>query len=739
MLPSAHSAVLYIETDYIYLFCLPESFFPVPFLTLFNPLILLFISASTLNYKMGVLGTSKVEEEALRAAAEALASRASVDQSASSQYETASEFASASEFDPDEDLIDNRDNQNETYSESVSENNSTIQEATQPYAPSSLKDLDDDEIDYVMPIQHPQEIDVSNMDENELNRIVTTQTGGSLGLSLQPSRTHGEFIDPKDLDWDGPDDKENPFNWSKSKKWFITFVTANVCLCVSLGSSLFVEGVPELEIKMGISQTLGLSGLTFYLIGLALGPVIAAPLSEMVGRRYIYILTFPASMLFTMGVGLSKNIRTILVLRFFAGFIASPPMSLAGGTISDIWGNSPIDMSIAMALFCVAPFLGPVIGPIVGGFAAEHKGWKWTMWVSLMFSGAILPFLLLVPETYKLAILRKRAKSRGVKLVQYKFIDIVKLALQVYIIRPVEMLFVEPIVGLTSLYIAFVFAVLFGFFEAFPIIFRGLYRMDFGVSGLPFLAVGIGLIFGVVLYVALDLFYYYPKNPDGTRGKRDENGNFFWDAPERKLTIAMAGSVFLPIALFWLAWTAKKSIHWIAPTLAGLPFGFGLIWVFFGIVLYYSMSFPPAYVASALAANNLLRYLLASVFPLFMVQMYERLHIDWATTLLAFISLAMVPIPFAFKKYGPKLRAHSKYGYVAFFKKIAAQKAAAAAAAATPVTPSANDSGEETAAGAASPEKGDNVESNSSILAKGEKTNDHQHSALSREEVGEKV
>lgn len=695
---------------------------------------------------MGILGTSATEEQELRAAAELQASRASADFSVSSQYETASdyatassEYATASEFDGElrSSFADTHQAEDVT-----SETNSTIKDvaigahlpqldnATDNTAGDDANEADDNSI------QEVADFDPANMTENELNRIATSMTeqGASLRLSLTKSRTHGEYIDPKDLDWDGPDDKENPFNWPKTKKWFITMVTACLCLCVSLGSSLYVEGIPGLEVEMGISQTLGISGLTFYLIGLAVGPVIAAPISELIGRRYIYLSCFPASMLFTMGVGLAKNIRTVLVLRFFAGLIASPPMSLSGGTISDIWGSSPVDMSIAMAFFCVASFLGPVIGPIIGGFAAESKGWKWTMWVSLMFSGAILPFLVIVPETYKPAILSARAKKRGIKLVKKEAGELVKMTIQDYITRPVEMLFVEPIVGLTSLYIAFVFAVLFGFFEAFPIIFRGEYRMSYGVAGLPFLAVGVGLILGVFIYILIDLFVTYPKKPDGTRLNFDENGNIIWGPPEDKLIVAMIGAVFLPISLFWLAWTSKKSIHWIAPTLAGVPFGFGLIWVFFGIVLYYSMSFPPAYVASALAANNLLRYLLASVFPLFMVQMYTRLHIDWATSLLAFIALAMVPIPFAFKKYGLKLRAHSKYGYVALFKKLAEQKAAAAAAAAAEPNNAQNNSTSVEDATAVQSQSG-KVESASGSISEGTEHTQQEPTAQAEEKV----
>jgi hypothetical protein len=65
--------------------------------------------------------------------------------------------------------------------------------------------------------------------------------------------------------------------------------------------------------------------------------------------------------------------------------------------------------------------------------------------------------------------------------------------------------------------------------------------------------------------------------------------------------------------------------------------------------------------ASAIAANGLLRYILGGTFPLFTIQMYEKLGIGWATSLLGFISLAMVPIPWVLYKWGPQIRAASKF------------------------------------------------------------------------------
>lgn len=492
-----------------------------------------------------------------------------------------------------------------------------------------------------------------------------------------------KIIALEELDWDDAEDKGNPHNFATWKKWVITITVAVVCLCCSLGSSLYVSGVEEIMIKFGVSQELAISGLSFYILGLAFGPFFTAPLSELVGRRIIYVVSFPIGMLFAMGCGFATNIRTLLVLRFFTGYFASPALSIAGGTISDVWANEPVDLSFAIALFCLAPFLGPVIGPVIGGFAAEYKGWKWAAsWVPLMFMGAILPFLLVIPETYKPIVLKRRAKARGYTVTE-PVVDrqFIKEMLIYVFCRPMEMLIVEPIVLVMSVYVSFVFAVLFGFFEAFPIIFRGVYHMDLGISGLPFIGVGLGLVSGVGFYIIMDKFYYFPKNSDGTRGKRDAQGNFVWGAPEEKLLLGKIGAVCLPISLFWLGWAGRNdNVHWMAPTAAGFPFGFGLILVFFSVVLYFSMSFPPASVASAMAANNFLRYIMASVFPLFTVQMYKKLHIDWATTLFAFIALVMVPVPFVFEKYGPAFRAKSKFGYHAYFKKLAMEKAAKEAA-----------------------------------------------------------
>lgn len=61
--------------------------------------------------------------------------------------------------------------------------------------------------------------------------------------------------------------------------------------------------------------------------------------------------------------------------------------------------------------------------------------------------------------------------------------------------------------------------------------------------------------------------------------------------------------------------------------------------------------------ASALGANNLLRFLSSTFLPLAGPHMYKALGDGWGNTLLGFLALAFVPVPVFLYRYGERLRA----------------------------------------------------------------------------------
>lgn len=84
--------------------------------------------------------------------------------------------------------------------------------------------------------------------------------------------------------------------------------------------------------KFNVSSTGALLGLSLYVLGLAFGPILAAPISETKGRRVVYLVSLPLAALFTLGAGFSNNFASLAVTRFFAGFFGSPVLAVGAGS-----------------------------------------------------------------------------------------------------------------------------------------------------------------------------------------------------------------------------------------------------------------------------------------------------------------------------------------------------------------------------------------------------------------------
>ena len=129
--------------------------------------------------------------------------------------------------------------------------------------------------------------------------------------------------------------------------------------------------------------------------------------------------------------------------------------------------------------------------------------------------------------------------------------------------------------------------------------------------------------------------------------------------PEHRLPMMILGGAILPAGLFWFAWTSDPHVHWAASVCAGVLIGLGMFLVWIQCFTYIIDVYLPV-ANSALAANGVVRSLFGAGFPLFATAMYHRLGIAWATSLLAFLSVAMVPIPVLFYIFGERIRGWSK-------------------------------------------------------------------------------
>ncbi|KAI9825796.1 MAG: hypothetical protein M1832_000736 [Thelocarpon impressellum] len=486
-----------------------------------------------------------------------------------------------------------------------------------------------------------------------------------------PSIVSAEFSaergDP--LDWNGPGDTSNPRNWRLAQRVFHTALPALQCFMITIATSVYTPAIPFAQVRFGVSREVAVLGLSLYTVGLALGPLIAAPISEVFGRRAVYLVTLALLLAFTAGAGGAQNIETLLICRFFAGAGGSAAIAVGAGTLADLWDTNKSG-GMASLFFILAPFLGPALGPLTGAYViAEYDdNWRFSQWVILMIGAPILFASLFLKETSKAQILLARGKKTGTAVPVPNAAAVLRRSLIVALGRPLRMMFTEPLVGYLSLYTGFAFAMMFSYFGSFPYVFRKVYGFNSKHIGLAFLGLLPGFFLAVATFAVFDKTLF-------ARAREAAGGK---PAPEHRLYAALVGSFLLPIGLFWFAWAAREEVHWIVPVLSGVPFGWASLAIFVGfpssllprtyssgiqlsVTTYLVDVYQAASSASAIAANGILRYILGAAFPLFTIQMYQGLGIPWAGSTFAFVSLLMLPAPWVAFKYGKLLRARSSY------------------------------------------------------------------------------
>ncbi|KAL2817059.1 major facilitator superfamily domain-containing protein [Aspergillus cavernicola] len=465
----------------------------------------------------------------------------------------------------------------------------------------------------------------------------------------------GTEQDPFVISW-LPDDPRNPMLFSLRKKVGITIVVSTATLVVAVGSSAYSGAIHQVIDDFEIGSEVATLGLSLYVLGFALGPMIWAPLSEFIGRQGPFFISLGGMASFFAGAAGARNIQTLLILRFLAGAFGSSPLTNAGGVISDMF--TARHRGLALSLFAAAPFMGPAIGPVIGGFLGMKTGWRWVEGFLAMFGGVMwILTALLVPETYAPTLLRRRA-ARLIQLTGSIYrtqLDVDKQGVSIkhmfstLLLRPWVLLFQEPIVLILSVYIAIIYGALFMMFAAFPIVYEQHRGWNQGVGGLAFMGIMIGMILGVLYTI-----------PDNMRYLRTVDRHGGCAPPEARLPPVILASICIPTGLFWFAWTNDPSIHWVASIAAGAPFGFGVVLVYLGTMSYLIDSYT-IFAASVLAANAILRSIFGAVFPLFTTYMYNTLGIHWASSIPAFLALLCMPFPFLFYRYGESVRARCTY------------------------------------------------------------------------------
>ncbi|KAM0741978.1 hypothetical protein ACQRIT_002155 [Beauveria bassiana] len=534
--------------------------------------------------------------------------------------------------------------------------------------PGSFTTLDDDNDNVVTDSDHVapaplaaipshrsgiNQITEAALEADQLHRAEKTRS-----LAIAPQQTNdgtGTVL----VDWYRTDDAANPHNWSNGKRNAIALLICLYTFVVYTTSAIYTTSSAGVMREFGVGALDASLGLSLYVLGYGVGPLLFSPLSEIprIGRNPVYAVTMFLFVVLSIPTALVHSFAGLMVLRFLQGFFGSPCLASGGASLGDMY--SLMAIPYAMMAWVSAAYCGPALGPLLSGFSVPVMGWRWSLYESIWASSPIFILMLLfLPETSSATILLHRAQRLRKVTGDARFMSQSEIdqrsqnttaVFMDALIKPLEITIKDPAVLFVQIYSAIIYGIYYSFFEVFPLVYPVDYHMSLGQVGLVFLCILIACIIGVVTYFCYLYFYMNPRIV-----------KFGFGAQEERLVPALAAAFGPTIGLFLFAWTARASIHWIVPTIGITIYGATVFVVMQCIFVYIPLSYPQ-YAASLFAANDFFRSALACGSVLFAHPLFGNLGVARGTSLLGGLSVIGIIGIWLLYFFGARLRAMSKF------------------------------------------------------------------------------
>lgn len=424
--------------------------------------------------------------------------------------------------------------------------------------------------------------------------------------------------------WDGNDDQEEPHTWSFKYRLYITMVTGFFTLCASFCSSAPAFLLPIFMQIWHTNEEVAKAGIFLYVAGFVLGPIIWAPASEIFGRRPTMTIAMFGFTCMNIGCALCPNIGAFIVFRLLAGSFSACPLTISPAILGSVWNLKVL--GVGVTVFSIAPMAGPCVGPIMSGYIVQnHQLWRWVFWLFVILGGICTVVSLTVAETSNSMQLTKKAKRLRKETGNERYKSPAEVAASLdkgalfrrTIFDPFKLLALEPMLLAITIYMSFVYGLLYLLFEAFPVVF-GMHNLQPGEIGLAFLGYFIGCNVGA----ALNIFYINPRYVNQMKASGQPRL-----PPEKRLLSVLIAAPTLTISLFWFAWTSFPSVSLWAPLVASGLFGFSMLLIFvravphapanaqLGLMTYITEAYL-SNAAAAVAGNTILRSSFGVGFPM---------------------------------------------------------------------------------------------------------------------------
>lgn len=205
----------------------------------------------------------------------------------------------------------------------------------------------------------------------------------------------------------------DPIAWSARQKWAYTLLVGLTMFNGSFASTAPNGAGTRMRLQFGLTEEEIVFIATSFVGGCVAGPLLWAPLSEIFGRRIVFLISTFCYTMTNIGCALAPTKTVLFVCRFLAGAFASSAFSNAAAVITDLF--APKDRARPMIVQSLAPLLGPCFGPLFGSAVALGLGWPFVFWFLGVIGLVLVLGLTALPETYKPVIAAKMKNKNGQK------------------------------------------------------------------------------------------------------------------------------------------------------------------------------------------------------------------------------------------------------------------------------------------------------------------------------------
>ncbi|KAG1809824.1 MFS general substrate transporter [Suillus plorans] len=435
--------------------------------------------------------------------------------------------------------------------------------------------------------------------------------------------------------------KDDPRIWSDTKKNVVVFIISGASVITGLCAN--IQNPANAQIEQQLHTSSGDISLSLSLSILIQGsfPMIWSAISEIKGRKMVYLFSL---VLFTLGsviVAVSRTIGFVISMRVLQSIGASAVLTIGATTLADIY--EPHQRGKMMGIYYSAPLVGPSLGSIIGGALTQGLGWRAIFWFLAIWGGLMfLAFLFLFKDTFRKErsmtyqdVLKRRLREQQSSEVKDGSRNISEKELQVNdedqtssndieaqptvipasAVREVQLSIADvnpfppylsiisrknniAILTASGLVYAFGFSIMYTCARTLSMY----YNYDALKTGLVLLSYGIGSISGSMLG---------GRWSDRTLARlKAANGGISF--PEMRLESTKVAMVWLPLSVIGYGWVCQERVNVAAMCVMLFLAGFLSIWIY-ASTLAYIVDANTGRSSTAVAANGSFRGLFAFV------------------------------------------------------------------------------------------------------------------------------